>query len=58
MIDDDDNKAIQSNCFHSKVMAIESLLSGDEVDLWALREHCLTPGGLMNGKSCDVADSH
>ena len=57
-MEDDDNNAVQSNCFHSKVMEIESLLSEDEVDLWALREHCLTPGGLMNGKSCDATDPH
>ncbi len=35
---------------HSKVQELESLLSEDEVDLWSLRELCLTPGGLMNGK--------
>jgi len=30
---------------------IDQILSQDEIDLWALRELCLTEGGLVNGVS-------
>lgn len=48
------NTESNNTCLHSKIIELESLLSEDEVDLWALREHCLTPGGLMNGEMIPV----
>lgn len=46
--------ADDENCVGSslrvKSLEIEAILSEDEVDLWALREHCLTSGGLINGE--------
>jgi hypothetical protein len=37
-----------------KAEAIEFLLSQPEVDLWKLRGHALTPGGLVNGRYCSL----
>ena len=34
----------------NKVIEIERILDEDEIDLWALRELCLTEGGLVNGE--------
>ena len=36
-----------------QVEEIEKILAEDEVDLWALRELCLSEGGLVNGMFCD-----
>jgi hypothetical protein len=33
-----------------KLNKINAILSQPEIDLWALRELCLTEGGLINGK--------
>jgi|AntRauTorckE5430_2_1112549.scaffolds.fasta_scaffold01116_6 hypothetical protein len=33
-----------------KLNEINDILSQPEIDLWALRELCLTEGGLINGK--------
>lgn len=35
---------------NQKLNEINAILSQPEIDLWALRELCLTEGGLINGK--------
>jgi hypothetical protein len=34
---------------HDKEDEIEKILSSKAVDLWAIRELCLSEGGLLNG---------
>ena len=33
-----------------KLEEIHALLDQPKIDLWALREHCLSEGGLINGE--------
>lgn len=40
----------------SKAQDIEALLNEEVVDLWQLREFCLTEGGLVHG-TCEPATS-
>jgi hypothetical protein len=35
----------------NKIEEIEQIIAEDEVDLWALRELCLSEGGLISGMS-------
>ena len=39
----------------AKKAEINLVLSAPDVDLWKLRELCLTEGGLVDGTSCFVA---
>lgn len=41
---------------HDKEDEIEQILSSKEVDLWAIRELCLSEGGLLNGAYCVVSN--
>lgn len=38
------------NSLHPKEKEIMKVLSQPEIDLWALRELCVTDGGLISGK--------
>ena len=44
-----DENAFQPSTQRNKASEIESILSQDEIDLWALRELCLSEGGLVKG---------
>ncbi len=46
LVDEPDNP---SPIPRNKAEEIEKILAKEDVDLWALRELCLSEGGLVNG---------